>query len=71
MFSGSTLGQFKKFFKDESGATAIEYGLLAALVAVAAIVAFVGLGGGLQNLFGTSESGAGGAMEAAATTASS
>ncbi|SDQ91748.1 Flp family type IVb pilin [Pseudovibrio sp. Tun.PSC04-5.I4] len=35
---------FAKFFKDESGATAIEYGILAALIAVAIIttVGFVG-----------------------------
>jgi pilus assembly protein Flp/PilA len=39
--------------KDESGATAIEYGLIAAGIAVA-IVAAVGLvGGQLNTLFGT------------------
>ncbi len=62
---------FRRFVGDESGATAIEYGLLAAMIAVAAIVAFGVLGGGLQNLFGTSSSGAGGAMENAATSVSS
>ena len=36
---------------DESGATAIEYGLMAALVAVAAIVAMTLAGGSLQALF--------------------
>ncbi|MFD0917024.1 Flp family type IVb pilin [Pseudahrensia aquimaris] len=41
----------KKFFKDESGATAIEYGLLAALIGVAAVAGFQALGGGLLNLF--------------------
>ena len=30
---------FKTFYRDESGATAIEYGLIAALVSVAAITA--------------------------------
>ena len=30
---------FKKFLKDESGATAIEYGLIAALVSVAILTA--------------------------------
>jgi pilus assembly protein Flp/PilA len=30
---------FAKFLRDESGATAIEYGLIAALVSIAAIVA--------------------------------
>jgi pilus assembly protein Flp/PilA len=37
--------------KDESGATAIEYGLIAALVAVAIIAALSLLGGELGNTF--------------------
>jgi pilus assembly protein Flp/PilA len=40
-----------KFAKDESGATAIEYGLIAALIAVGIIVAASTLGGTLSNLF--------------------
>ena len=44
---------FKRFAKDESGATAIEYGLIAALIAVAAIAAMQGLGGQLSNTFTT------------------
>ena len=43
---------FKKFLKDEKGATAIEYGLIAALIAVAAITAMSGLGNQLSNTFG-------------------
>ncbi|WBQ09677.1 Flp family type IVb pilin [Hyphomonadaceae bacterium ML37] len=40
-----------KFFKDESGATAIEYGLIAALIAVA-IITTVGLvGTNLETTF--------------------
>jgi pilus assembly protein Flp/PilA len=39
------------FFKDESGATAIEYGLIAALIAVVCIVALQAVGGSLSNLF--------------------
>ncbi len=39
------------FFKDESGATAIEYGLIAALIAIAAIVAMQAVGTGLTNTF--------------------
>ena len=39
------------FFKDEEGATAIEYGLLAALVAVAIIVGAGLLGANLNSLF--------------------
>jgi pilus assembly protein Flp/PilA len=41
----------RKFLKDESGATAIEYGLIAALVAVACIVALEALGTSLSGLF--------------------
>ncbi len=40
-----------KFAKDESGATAIEYGLIAALVAVAAIVGMTALGTSLNTIF--------------------
>ncbi|MBX6322129.1 MAG: Flp family type IVb pilin [Rhodospirillaceae bacterium] len=43
----------RKFITDESGATAIEYGLIAALVAVAAIVALTNLGTELSNIFNT------------------
>ena len=42
-----------KFIKNESGATAIEYGLIAALIAVAAIVAMQNMGKNLQNTFNT------------------
>ena len=41
----------KKFFKDERGATAIEYGLIAALIAVAAITALQALGNELSTTF--------------------
>ncbi len=40
-----------RFYKDESGATAIEYGLLAALISVAAIAGFTIVGTSLQVLF--------------------
>jgi pilus assembly protein Flp/PilA len=46
----------RKFLKDESGATAIEYGLIAALVAVACIVALTSVGGSLKGLFETVDS---------------
>jgi pilus assembly protein Flp/PilA len=36
--------KFRKLFTDKKGATAIEYGLIAALVAVAAITAMTSLG---------------------------
>ena len=42
-----------KFFKNEDGATAIEYGLIAALIAVAAITAMQGLGNELQTTVNT------------------
>ncbi|RPD37739.1 Flp family type IVb pilin [Candidatus Liberibacter solanacearum] len=42
---------FKKMLKDESGATAIEYGLLAALVSVAIIGAVTTLGTKLSETF--------------------
>jgi pilus assembly protein Flp/PilA len=41
----------RKYFADESGATAIEYGLIAALVSVAAIVALTALGTELSDIF--------------------
>jgi pilus assembly protein Flp/PilA len=42
---------FARFAKDESGATAIEYGLIAALISVGIIVAVSTLGGTLENVF--------------------
>ncbi len=42
-----------RFFKDESGATAIEYGLIAAGIAVVIIVAVQTVGANLSTLFGT------------------
>ncbi|ETI59652.1 Flp/Fap pilin protein [Sphingobium sp. C100] len=41
----------RKMLKNEKGATAIEYGLIAALIAVAAIGAMTSLGGNLTNTF--------------------
>ncbi len=41
------------FYRDESGATAIEYGLIAALVSVAAIGALTTMGNTLNTLFTT------------------
>lgn len=41
------------FARDESGATAIEYGLIAALIAVAIITAITTLGGKLSDTFTT------------------
>jgi pilus assembly protein Flp/PilA len=41
--------KFRKLLKDEKGATAIEYGLIVALIAVAAITALSGLGNQLNT----------------------
>lgn len=42
---------FRKLFKNDKGATAIEYGLIAALIAIAAIVAMTNVGNQLENTF--------------------
>ena len=42
-----------KFIKNESGATAIEYGLIAAGIAIAIIAAVQGVGAKLNTNFGT------------------
>jgi pilus assembly protein Flp/PilA len=48
-FFGPLLG----LLRDEHGATAIEYGLIAALIAVAAIAGFTAVGSSLQGIFST------------------
>jgi pilus assembly protein Flp/PilA len=45
--------RFSAFLKDESGASAIEYGLLAALIAIAALVAMNAVGTTLSQTFST------------------
>ena len=45
-----------KLLRDEQGATAIEYGLIAALIAVAAITAMQSLGSELNTTFNTVQS---------------
>jgi pilus assembly protein Flp/PilA len=42
-----------RFLKDESGATAIEYGLIVALIAVVIIAAVTAIGGTLNETFST------------------
>ncbi len=58
--------KFKTLLKDESGATAIEYGLIAALVSVAAIAALSTMGESLVEIFGVVAT----ELSAAATSAS-
>lgn len=45
------MNTFSRFIADESGATAIEYGLIAALISVGIIAAATTLGDGLSSLF--------------------
>ena len=45
------MAKFLKLFKNEDGATAIEYGLIAALIAVAAIGAMSAVGTQLKTTF--------------------
>lgn len=53
----------KRFKKDEEGATAIEYGLIAALIAVAIIAAVRAVGGTLSDTFGEIDTELAGAIE--------
>ena len=57
----------RSFLKDESGATAIEYGLIAALVSVAAIAALTNLGNALVEIFGVVDKSLGNAATSAQT----
>jgi pilus assembly protein Flp/PilA len=45
----------KRFAKDESGATAIEYGLIAAGISVAIIAVVQGVGSKLNTTFGSAQ----------------
>jgi pilus assembly protein Flp/PilA len=46
------MGHVVNFLKDEKGATAIEYGLLAALISIAAIATMTAVGDGLNVKLG-------------------
>lgn len=46
------LSIFRRLMKDEQGATAIEYTLIASLIAVAAITAMTAVGGKVTNVMG-------------------
>ena len=50
------MSAIKTFLKNKRGATAIEYGLIAALVAVAAATAMNGLGNELKTTFNNTSS---------------
>ena len=47
------MSKFLKLIRNSEGATAIEYGLIAALIAVAAIAAFQLVGTSLTSVFNT------------------
>lgn len=56
LYSGPHQGDgtvLKRFIRDENAATAIEYGLIAALIAVAAITALGSTGNALSDVFST------------------
>jgi len=52
--------RIKNFFKDESGASAVEYGLLVALIAVVIITAVTTLGTNLSSKFNEAATAVGG-----------
>ena len=45
----------KRFLQDESGATAIEYGLICALIVLACVAGMTVLGGGSNGMWGKLE----------------
>ncbi len=49
----SFVPQLKVFVKSDSGATSIEYGLIAALIAIVIISAVTATGGAVSNTFNT------------------
>ncbi len=46
---------FRRFLRDDSGATAVEYGLLVGLIAVAIMGGLVAVGSSINNTFTTVE----------------
>ena len=47
------MSSIKRFLRDERGATAVEYGLLTALIAIAMLASLNAVGAGLSNTFST------------------
>jgi pilus assembly protein Flp/PilA len=45
------MNMISRFFRDESGATAIEYGLIAALIALVIITGLTAVGSSLSTTF--------------------
>lgn len=50
---GTTMRKLKSFWRDERGATAVEYGLIAAGIALAIVTTVQGLGSKLNTTFGS------------------
>lgn len=57
---------FQRLWREQDGATAIEYGLIVALIAIAMITAMQGFSNELQTTFNTASSGMAGPNAAAA-----
>ena len=53
----------RDFIRNDSGATAIEYGLIAGMIAVGILIALTAFGGAIQGMFGRIQTKAGGAMD--------
>ncbi len=51
------VNRMKRFIKEEEGATAIEYGLMAALIAAVIVGAVQSLGGSVNTTFQTVDAG--------------
>lgn len=60
--------QMRRFIADQTGATAIEYALLATIMGVALAATFTLLGGNLVTLFGAGAGGSASVMDAASAT---
>jgi len=45
------MGKIMKFFRDEEGATAVEYGLMVAAIAAVIVLVVIALGGKVNNAF--------------------
>ena len=62
---GRVRGRLAKFGAAEDGATAVEYGLIAALIVVVVLLAIVGVGGAVDELYRYVSGEAGAAMDGA------
>ena len=56
---------FTRFIEDESGSPAVEYSMIATVIAVALMAAFMGLGDGIASLFSGNEGSIGSAIDGA------